>query len=107
MKFNKLLLSVPLSAGLFLAGCGADEQDPPPETEDVELEQNEMEENNTDTEMQDPGTSEDSEMQDPATTEDSEMQDPGMNEETPSGEDGMDGTDQETDMNMNEDSEEN
>ncbi|KAF0821561.1 hypothetical protein V7200_22890 [Cytobacillus firmus] len=61
MKYKKLLLSVPLGAGLLLAGCGTDEQEPPPETEDVELEDNQMEENNNeDSEMQDPGTSEES-----------------------------------------------
>ncbi|MBT2689675.1 hypothetical protein J7I93_15920 [Bacillus sp. ISL-47] len=107
MKYTKLMLSIPLSAGLLLAGCGTDEQEPPPETEDVELEQNEMEENHTENnEMQDPGTTEDPEMQDPGTTEDPEMQDPNMNEETPSGEDGTGGADQETNMDTNEGSEE-
>ncbi|MCS0670369.1 hypothetical protein [Cytobacillus firmus] len=67
MNYKKLWLSVPLSAGLLLAGCGTDEQDPPPETEDVELEDNQMEENNNeDSEMQDPGTSEESIWRSPA-----------------------------------------
>ncbi|KAF0821136.1 MULTISPECIES: hypothetical protein [unclassified Cytobacillus] len=69
MNYKKLLLSVPLGAGLLLAGCGTDEQEPPPETEDVELEDNQMDENNK---------------------EDSEMQDPGMNEESPQGEENLD-----------------
>jgi outer membrane biogenesis lipoprotein LolB len=68
MNYKKFLLSVPLGAGLLLTGCGTDEQEPPPETEDVELENNHMEENNN---------------------EDSEMQDPGMNEESPQGEENM------------------
>lgn len=96
MEYKKRLLSVPLSAGLLLAGCGTDEQEPPPETEDVELEQNEMEENNTENEMQDPGT-----------TDDTEMQDPGTEEEAPAGEGGMDDTGEESNMDMNEEDSEN
>ncbi|CAM3834345.1 hypothetical protein GCM10009865_52770 [Aeromicrobium ponti] len=96
MEYKKRLLSVPLSAGLLLAGCGTDEQDPPPETEDVELEQNEMEENNTENEMQDPGT-----------TDDTEMQEPGTEEEAPAGEGGMDDTGEESNMDMNEEDSEN
>ncbi|WP_394137660.1 hypothetical protein [Cytobacillus oceanisediminis] len=96
MEYKKRLLSVPLSAGLLLAGCGTDEQDPPPETEDVELEQNEMEENNTENEMQDPDT-----------TDDTEMQDPGTKEEAPAGEGGMDDTGEESNMDMNEEDSEN
>jgi hypothetical protein len=99
MKYKKRLLSVPLSAGLLLAGCGTDEQEPPPETEDVELEDKQMEENNND----------DTEMQDPGTTDDTELQDPGTEEEAP-GEGSTDGTGGDTETNMDrndEQSEEN
>lgn len=65
MQFKNVLLSIPLGAGLLLAGCGADENPPPEDENNIENmeEQDHMENQNNMENMEEQQDDQESDME--------------------------------------------